>query len=100
MFCTEWLLFASTALQHWEALDIEGPMPVPRDAHAAACVGYGGDNPQLLITGGLEEATDEEEATLSDVWLFDLQTKQWREVSWSDVYGKGEMIIAWETIIN
>lgn len=62
------------ALQHWTRLEKRSgePWPEARYDHAAACVGYGGDHPQLLITGGYPT---------SDTWLLDLQTGRWREVS-------------------
>ena len=51
--------------------------PVGRSSHAAVCLGYGGDHPQLLITGGLGVGNK----VLSDSWIFDLQSGRWREVS-------------------
>ena len=42
-------------MQHWSRLDIkEGePCPVRRLGNAAVCLRYGGDHPQLLVTGGV-----------------------------------------------
>ena len=63
-------------IQHWSMLEIQGESyPVGRSGHAAVCLGYGGDHPQLLITGGYDGTR------LSDVWLLDLQSGRWREVS-------------------
>ena len=66
-------------VQHWTRVDIqEGEScPVVRSGHAAVCLGYGGDHPQLLITGGL----DVRNKVLSDSWILDLQSERWREVS-------------------
>ena len=51
--------------------------PVERSSHAATCLNYGDDHPQLLVTGGL----DKKGKTLSDAWLLDINTGRWREVS-------------------
>ena len=51
--------------------------PVGRTGHAAVCLGYGGDHPQLLITGGLDDGNK----VLSDSWMLDLQSGRWRVVS-------------------
>ena len=68
-------------MQHWSTLDQqEGqPCPVGRSRHAAACLGYGGDHPQLLVTGGVDKDLN----VLSDVWVLNLQSGRWREVSMS-----------------
>ena len=47
-----------------------------RSGHAAVCLGYGGDHPCLLVTGGL----DMDKTVLSDAWILDLQSGKWREV--------------------
>ena len=52
------------------------PCPVERAGHAAVCLGYGGDHPQLLITGG-QGAGDK---ILKDAWILDMQSGKWREV--------------------
>ena len=52
------------------------PCPVARDGHAAVCLDYGGDHPQLLVIGG-KDAVDK---VLSDAWLLDVQSGRWREV--------------------
>ena len=66
-------------MQHWSKLDHqEGvPRPVGRSFHVAVCLGYGGDNPKLLVTGGL----DANNVALSDVWILDLDSRKWKEVS-------------------
>ena len=65
--------------QHWSKLvHKEGqPCPVARMAHASVCLGYGGDHPELLITGG----RDDNHKVLSDMWILNLQSGRWREVS-------------------
>ena len=47
-----------------------------RDNHAATCLNYGDDLPQLLVTGGV----DKKGKTVSDAWLLDINTGRWREV--------------------
>ena len=65
-------------MQHFSKMDTQGEScPKGRDAHAAVCLGYGGDHPQLLVTGGRESDIGD---VLSDVWLLDVQSGRWREV--------------------
>ena len=47
-----------------------------RAVHATVCLGYGGDQPQLLVTGGI----DSDGNILSDAWLLDVESRRWREV--------------------
>ena len=69
-------LFSS--LQHWNQLDkVEGPSPVPRSNHAAACLWNGMGHPQLLISGGWDYDCD---VVYGDTWIVDLQTGKWKEV--------------------
>jgi len=49
---------------------------VARCNHAACCINYGDDQPVLLMTGG----TDKNYNTLSDAWLFEVNSRKWREV--------------------
>ena len=64
-------------MQHFSKMDTQGEScPKGRYDHAAVCLGYGGDHPQLLVTGGLGSDLD----VLSDVWLLDVQSWRWREV--------------------
>ena len=64
-------------MQHWSKLEIQGETcPVGRRAHAAVCLGYGGDHPQLLVTGGEGRNV----TILSDIWLLDLKSGRWRKV--------------------
>ena len=52
------------------------PCPVARDGHAAVCLNYGGDHPQLLVTGG----RGADGKVLNDAWMLDVQSGRWREV--------------------
>ena len=57
---------------------VEGePWPVERSDHAACCLNYGGDHPQLLVYGGL----DDKNSVLRDMWVLDVDTGKWTEVS-------------------
>ena len=51
------------------------PWPVEREGHAACCLNYGQDHPQLLVYGG------DNDKTLGDMWILDVDTVQWAEVS-------------------
>ena len=63
-------------MQHFSKMDTQGESsPEGRYLHAAVCLGYGGDHPQLLVTGG--HGSDH---TLNDVWLLEVQSGRWREV--------------------
>ena len=55
--------------------------PMGRQNHAAICLGYGEDHPQLLVTGGWYAAA------LNDTWLLDLKEKIWKEVNKLSEYG-------------
>ena len=52
------------------------PCPEERCNHAAVCLGYGGDHPQLLVTGGRGPG----DKVLNDTWILDMQSGKWREV--------------------
>ena len=63
-------------MQHFSKMDTQGEScPEGRESHAAVCLCYGGDHPQLLVTGGFDGSS-----VLSDVWLLDVQSGRWREV--------------------
>ena len=53
------------------------PWPVGRSLHAACCLGFGSQHPHLLVTGGV----DNDNKTLGDAWLFDVNNRKWKEVS-------------------
>ena len=65
--------------QEWTKLEkTEGaPWPVGRDSHAACCLNFGEDDPQLLITGGVDDNGN----SLQDAWILDVNSGRWREVS-------------------
>ena len=65
-------------MQHFSKMDTQGEScPEKRHSHAAVCLGYGGDHPQLLVTGGDGSSFGD---VLSDMWLLDVQSGRWREV--------------------
>ncbi len=53
------------------------PWPVERYGHAACCLNYGQDYPQLLVYGG----EDNDDKTLGDMWILNVDTGKWTEVS-------------------
>ncbi len=52
------------------------PWPVCRRYHAACCLNYGQDHPQLLVYGGVGEGAK----TLRDMWILDTDTSKFTEV--------------------
>ena len=60
-----------------------------RSAHAACCINYGEEHPQLLVSGGL----DNDGNTLSDMWLMDVNSGTWKEVR--HILKNGESQIHW-----
>ena len=64
--------------QEWTKLEKseEASWPVERSAHAACCLNYGEEHPQLLVTGGLGKNND----SLQDAWILDVKSREWREV--------------------
>ena len=62
-------------MQHFSKMDTQGEScPRGRDEHTAVCLGYGGDHPQLFVTGGFGSGV------LSDVWMLDVQSWRWKKV--------------------
>ncbi len=55
----------------------EEPWPVGRAFHAACCLNYCGDHLQLLVYGGL----DDKKSALKDMWVLDVDSVKWTEVS-------------------
>ena len=53
------------------------PWPVERSSHAACCLNYGQDHPQLLVYGGLDNGNK----VLGDMWTLNVDTVKWTEVS-------------------
>ncbi len=50
------------------------PQPSPRSGHAAVCLDYNTNNPQLLVIGGSDGKT------LSDVWCLHVPAQSWQQV--------------------
>ena len=44
--------------------------------HAAVCMEYGGDRPQLVIIGGVGAG----DKVVNDVWIMDVQSGRWKKV--------------------
>ena len=65
-------------LQTWSKLSQSGggSWPEERSDHAACCLNYGQQYPQLLVTGG----RDRQNKPLSDAWVLDIERGQWRKV--------------------
>ena len=65
-------------LQNWTKLNKSGDGPWPEEMadHAAVCLNYGQQYPQLLVTGGL----DRQDKPLADVWILDIERGNWRKV--------------------
>ena len=51
--------------------------PEARAFHAACCLNYGQQFPQLLVTGGLGK----DRKPLGDIWIFDIERGKWRKVT-------------------
>ena len=47
-----------------------------RTGHAACCLNYGEEHPQLLVSGGVDDNVN----TLKDLWVLDVEAGTWREV--------------------
>lgn len=64
-------------LQHWTKVKKSGERPWPevRCDHAACCLNYGQQHPQLLITGGYSNLK-----TLGDAWILDVDSGRWKKV--------------------
>ena len=74
-------MYANCPFQEWTKLEssVGTPWPTERSGHAACCLNYGEDHPQVLVTGGL----DNNDKTLHDMWILDVNSGRWREVSYS-----------------
>ncbi|XP_064393790.1 uncharacterized protein LOC135341208 [Halichondria panicea] len=53
------------------------PWPVGRAGHAACCLNYGQDHPQLLVYGGLGNGSK----ALGDMWTLNVDAVKWTEVT-------------------
>ena len=65
-------------IQEWskEEGHSDDKYPVKRRNHVAACLGYGGQHPQLFISGGIDSSYK----VLDDIWLWDPKSNKWKEV--------------------
>ena len=66
------------AVQNWTKMNkpAGAAWPKKRSDHAACCLNYGQEHPQLLISGGLDNA----DKTLGDAWLLNVASGTWKEV--------------------
>ncbi len=55
------------------------PWPVERAGHAACCLNYGQDHPQLLVYGGGDNGN--KPLAMGDMLILDVDTVKWSEVS-------------------
>ena len=65
-------------MQNWSKMDkhVGESSPVGRYGHAAVCLNYGEDQPQIFIFGGYDGGK-----RLNDGWILDVQSERWRGVS-------------------
>ena len=64
-------------MQHWSkpTSPVGKPCPLGRHYHASVCLGWGENHPQLLVIGGWGGGR-----ALSDMWLLEVHSLQWKEV--------------------
>ncbi len=62
------------------------PQLSPRSLHAAVCLDYNNNNPQLLVAGGHDGNAS------SDVWCLDVRAQSWQQVRL--YYSIAQIIIA------
>ena len=76
MYCVHNVLLCIS--QNWRKLNKsgDGPWPEERGYHAACCLNYGQQFPQLLVSGGL----DRQGKPLADLWILDIERGNWRKV--------------------
>ena len=67
-------------MQHWEKFDSYGPQPEARSAHAAVCINYGEENPQVVLLGGSYKK-NRTVFIFDDIWMLDVNSAKWKEVS-------------------
>ena len=73
-----------------KALSPDGPFiePDERAFHAACCLNFGEENPQLLVSGGMNTLGDlygelpvtDLQQTVDSSWILDVDKGEWREV--------------------
>ena len=78
--CTHWIFCDPLHhfIQHWTQLKQSGrgPWPEERSSHAACCLNYGQQYPQLLVYGG----RNRENRPSEDVWILDVGRGNWKNV--------------------
>ena len=52
------------------------PWPFNRAGHAACCLNYGKEGPQVLISGGVSRFN----SIYKDMWLLDVNSGKWKQV--------------------
>ena len=65
---------------------VGAPIPPRRADHAAVCLDYKTNNPQLVVIGGAYDDDYYNEQTLSDVWCLDVLTQSWQLVRSCIIY--------------
>ncbi|XP_064393168.1 uncharacterized protein LOC135340740 isoform X2 [Halichondria panicea] len=71
-------LFNFNTMEVTKVKPVQGePWPVERACHAACCLNYGQDHPQLLVYGGLDKGKE----TLGDMWTLNVDAVKWTEVT-------------------
>lgn len=66
--------------------------PEERSWHAACCLSYGQQHPQLLVTGGKNRQGE----VLGDAWILDVDSRKWKKVKLN--YMHISNLNAWEWI--
>lgn len=68
----------SLLLQKWDKVSRVGeePWPEERACASACCLNYSQQNPQLLVTGGVNK----HKMPLGDAWVLDVDKRIWRKV--------------------
>ena len=57
------------------------PWPEERLYHAACCLNFGEEHPQLLVSGGVDKKYEQDfGGILGDIWIFDVDSRKWTEV--------------------
>ena len=51
--------------------------PEARQSHAACCLNFGQESPQLLVSGGISRNVKK---VFKDLWMLDIDSGNWKEV--------------------
>lgn len=57
----------------------DSPSPEARRGHAACCLNFDQESPQLLISGGINSTFKK---VLKDMWMLDINSGTWKEVEY------------------